>query len=341
MARLENWLALDGMVRRRGRSPKILDPDFILGVTEPDETNTGSRVPMGQIQHVISGNLTSVPAWATTIGGVPLIENVIVEGSVEIRIPRLIMRDFYVIGSTAATAQTFITATNDTVVDHLYEFGTIVPQHSPQLDCGFKGGNSTLRRMDISGCVDGYQSFGNPGVYKHFYAHGNYIHDHVLVPDSNQDDGVGHMDCHQSFGMLTTMEDIGNSYGKVTMAGRHRPNTSCILLQKSRGTYVNPVKVTDNWWYGSATAGACFHQSESMPGGITEGYPKGGLLVHRNRVARDAKHPRIAAKVNSRYAENFGMVGPDLPTNPTTAWTAGANCNVFMDDGSPVQVSPG
>lgn len=339
MSRLEGWHLAGSAWQRRGRTPRLFDPDFELGLTEPVAANSGSRVALADVDHVIHGDLTTIPEWAEWVGGVPVLESFVVHGQISLRAPRVICRDFWVLGRPGEF--TYIESTNNAIMDHLYEFGTIAPTITDERNCGFKGGNATVRRMDVSNCTDAWQSFGNPGVYKHFIAHGNYIHDLVELPSTIQSDGINHMDGHQSFGMLSTVEDVGNSVGSVTGgAPRSRPNTSCVLLQKSRGTYLHPIRITDNWWYGHSTKGASFHMSTTMPGNVTEHYSRGGLLVHRNRLDRDSRHPRILARFGSRFAENFGMVGEDNPTNPNV-WDPGPNSNVYMDDGSPVVVSPG
>ena len=321
MARIETWLIGDGVEQRRGRSPIVFDPSFDLGQTEPDATNTGCRIPEDQLT-TINGNLTWVPAGTPTENGVPVISGYRILGRVSLAIPRVIFRDNQVRGD--GEGRPLISCTSDAIVDHLYEFNTLEPLNRHPHYNGMNGGNFTARRNDISGVTDGFNPFGSDVNMKTVRLLGNYVHDLHEMPDPGHDNGVTHNDAAQAFGGLARLEIIGNRL--------HGGNTTAVLLQQDRGPY-GFAQVDDNWLYTIPNEDVF---AMSTP---RHDFTPSNLSVKRNRVQRVTGGSRIMAKAGSRHPAIYGMLG--TPEALPSTWTAGPDCNRWMDNGQPVPISQG
>lgn len=329
------WFAHpDGFLRAvpSGQIGPPWDDSFVLGVTEPTALNTGPRVSEAQLSNY-SGSLTN-------ISNGEVIDRLIITGRVNSPTATFTVRDSIIRGGEPTpTGQDPVVRNNKWALADTrssatslarYEYVTFDPSYSSHEIYGFRGGNFEAYRCNLSGMTDAFSVHGS-GTYpsttnKNVKIHGCYVWRFPIHPDPDQGDNITHNDGIQSAGALNTLEIVGNSIG----FGEPRARTSCILLQKNAGTYVNPIVVTDNWLYGHTTDGSTFNMSETLPGSVTEGYGPGALLFLRNRIDGTGNSPRILVKPNSRFAANFGMTGT---SGNTSGWVAGPNANVLMGGG--------
>jgi hypothetical protein len=115
------------------------------GAAKPEAWNTG--VPAGTVLRRHDGNLT-----VTTAGTV--IDSLDVHGAIIVKAPDVTIRRTVVRGS-ATSGTSLINATTSTATNLLVEDSELVPAYPTYSLDGIKGGNMTVRRVEITGTVDG------------------------------------------------------------------------------------------------------------------------------------------------------------------------------------------
>jgi hypothetical protein len=288
---------------------------FTLRVDEPTVANTGPTLDNSEF-------LSRSPGlWTISSPGV--YENYKFTGYIKVTNPTgVIIRNNHI--TMPANAPNGIQFEHSNANGNLVEHNTIiVPEinRSDSVSTCIRGRGFTSRRNNYSGAVDGslvWASVGQPMQDVRF--EGDYMHDFPKLVSALQEDGYTHNDGVQGQSNL-------NEYviGCAIWGGR----TSCLIFTSAYGPW-GKVVVEDNWFYGDAVEGATVNAASSTA--MTD------LTVHRNRIWRGGHAPHLRASVGQRHAASWGMVGAD---GNTSGWTPGPNCNVFMDDNSPVYVANG
>lgn len=288
----------------------VVDPaGFEIGVVEPTLANTGCRYPRASLTVVAGDLVVNTGGTATN----PLvIERKLIRGQLRINVPYVTVRDCIVEGGPApvyGTTWPLVRALTAGAVGLLFEYITLAPS-APSVDVyGFQGGDFTARYCQVGGVVDAFSINGSAATVKKVTIEGCYVDDlRTYSPDPRQSDNITHNDGIQSAGNL----DL-----RIVGCTIHGGRTSCILIQQGQGTYVKAY--TDRCWlYGNPDTGSTFNVSENGRG------PINNLTVTGHRIDRAGRAPRLL-----------------LPAATAAAATTVVAGNVYMDDGSPVPISPG
>jgi hypothetical protein len=206
--RLDTWTPKGQQILRRGRDAKSVRDGLVVGVHQPDSTNTGVLPGVNLTPH--SGNIV-----VNTPGTV--VEYLDIQGFVQVNAANCIIRNCRIRGlnSSPGTQDTnLISCVGASVSNLLIEDCTIAPDYPHwNWDSGITGHDFTARRNDIHHCTDGINVFyvGAPQPYQsNVIIEQNYIHDlpwwsastsGVVHPSDTQT----HNDCIQHQGGLGTV----------------------------------------------------------------------------------------------------------------------------------------
>lgn len=328
--RVETWMVAQGVELRRGRADRYFGSDFALGQEKPTETNTGPRVGETSLANY-AGDVTNV-AKGEVLDRLNITGRWLANNPCTLRDSQILGGPAPTYGTTHAHASARLSGTE---MPMRFEHVKIAPSHRTVDSYGFEWGGIDAYRCQIIGVIDGASVHGsgtwpntiNKIVRFHACA---FADSPFYATDPRQTDG-SHNDFIQAHGSLSLLEVVGCSFG----AWGERA-AACILLQQNHGIYHGPIIITDNWFHGHPTKGAVFNTSESRGQSYTM------LQFWRNRISEDSNHASpapVLTKSTSRYPATFGMIGTD-GTAPGT-WTAGPNCNVYMDSGLPVPIKSG
>lgn len=290
------------------------DP-FELGITEPNDNNTGFRVPEINLQNY-AGDITNV-------NNGDLIKELAITG--RCNPPPTVtatMRDCLMLGQTQAQATGTnyydIGAHTQTVTSgagmFTYEFVEIRAMLPSYKNNGWKGGNVFLYRCKGSGLTDflSPHGHGNLQVSKIFKAHGCFAKDFVtsVEPVENQTDLITHNDFCQCQSRLSVLEIIGCANDTA-----NRPRTSWLLLQKNQGGIYGIVKIQKNWMRGAEGTGSTINVPPNM---LASDFQE--FHFSENRVSTTGKTPRalISSSVRTGHAATiFGNIEMETG-NPLT-----------------------
>lgn len=307
------------------------------------QANTGCRIAEASLTPY-AGSVTSThPGTGLPLQSGDVVEGFDIAGRIVPTVGGITFRDLIVRGGmpdgapsspTVANTWALVDQRNNGITTlNRYEYVTLAPSYLSHDVYGFRGANYIALRCKIGSVVDGFNAHGSAELEKAAYHWGCWMdvahHEDV---DPRQVDGT-HDDNVQAQGRLSVLEILFCTF----MGGQG----ATILLQKGQGTY-GVARVNDNLLYGHPTAGAVFNMSESLIGGTTEGYPKGGLQVLRNKVDPAANHTSpspFVIKPNSRFPENFGCTGTDGST--PSSWTPGPDANTYIGSSTHVALKAG
>lgn len=224
-----------------------------------------------------------------------------VHGFVIIDAPNVTITRSIIRGGIATGNIGLVTNTNPAATGFVLEDSTLVPEHPSVWLDGVKGRNYTVRRVDISGTVDGAKIYGN-----HVRIEDSWIHDIVrYAHDPNHGGGPSHSDGVQVLGG----RDIAIVDNTIDVAGAM---SSGVQITQNYSP-VSGFQFTGNW----ADGGGCTVNVNNAPGG-----PMSGITVTDNRFGHDTHVPNCAIIASRK-----------------TTLTAGEN--VWDDTNSPVDIRNG
>lgn len=279
------WTAQSGWV--------AIKSAYLSPVNIPGPANTG--VPSNITLKIYTGNLV-INTPGTVIDGYDVRGNVIVQAS-NVTIRRSIIRGRV----PTATFEGIVTNYGAANTNFLLEDSTIVPMYPTDAHDGFKGQNATLRRVEITGTVDGIGVHGSNVVIEQ-----SWIHDLAFyTPYALQPDNQTHNDAVQIHGGSNIT--IRNN----TMNGAHN---AAIMVTPKTEPVVN-LSITNNWF----DDGGCSVNIAEVGRG-----PIQGMTIAYNRFG------------NGNRTGNCGIVSP-LTTTAVTSFMG----NVWDYSGLAVTVRRG
>jgi hypothetical protein len=170
----------------------------------PSASNTGCK-----ILTTSNGNLTVTQANT-------VIENMDIHGVLTIKAPNVVVRNSVVRGSKESTGNACINVTYVDAKNCLIEDVTVIPEFSNDRQNGININQpGTIRRVDISGTVDGIMIFGDNVTVED-----SYIHDLVRLATTTQSDGYTHNDgiqIQKGLGIRVTNNSISGGYNTAIM----------------------------------------------------------------------------------------------------------------------------
>lgn len=238
-----------GYWRRRSRSDLI--PTGLTKI-RPSAATTG--VPAGT---VLTENRPANGQLAITTAGTVL-DGLDIYGQVYVQAANVTIRRCRIRGRNATTNESLIQATSASVSSLLVEDCTLRPDFPSYWLNGFLGSNFTVRRCDISRCVDGFGVYNTnaPGTPLNVTIESNYVHDFSYYsPDPNHtNDNQTHNDGIQiqgGTGAIIRYNLIDSYFATDVGTGNQTlPRAlSCILFNVNVGTTGGHV-IEDNWLYG-------------------------------------------------------------------------------------------
>jgi hypothetical protein len=324
----ETRVARGGKWQRTGR-PDIDGPGaaFVLGVTQPDASNTGPR--FAPIQ---TFGADQAP-YVYTISSPGVYERFTVYGRIQVNNQTGVIINDVTVNMTAPPASSSVYGVlfndanaHDNTLNYCLITVPNVVDRTEWVSSGIRGRGFLAYCCEVSFTTDGIHPVGKTGatITRDVAIHGCYEHDFTARFSAAQ--GTTHNDGVQSFGGVN-IEIIGSRI--------HGGTTSCIILNyvASSGAY-GSVTITDNWLYGDPSAGATINIA-------TSSQPIAGLSVLRNRIDRNGfDSGQITVQTPNRIPSSFGATSGT--TNGTTSdWVYGSDKNVYMDDGSEVRIQVG
>lgn len=218
----------------------------------PNAANAG--VPAGTALRVHEGDLTITRA-GTVIDGLDI------HGFVVIKAPRVTIRRSIIRGSDTAPAASrgLLAITSPSARRYLVEDVTLRPQVTSANIDGIKVNQpGTLRRLDLSGSIDGIVVYGNGVRVERSYLH-DFTH---LQSDPHQNGGPSHDDAIQvqaGTDNRIVANTLGGAYNAAVMvtqdAGRTRnlwinrnwiDGGGCSINYKSNGPYKRGMRANNN-----------------------------------------------------------------------------------------------
>lgn len=172
-------------------SPSVSSPP---ATTEPQPSSwpgaNTTGVPAGKKLRRHDGNLVITKAGATY-------DSLDIHGFVDVRAPNVTIKRSIIRGGVATYNRGLITNTTSSAKNLVVEDSALIAAHPSVWIDGVKGGNFTLRRVNIAGgVVDGVKVHGNNVVVQDSWIHGLRYYSH----DPNQGGGPTHNDGVQVLG---------------------------------------------------------------------------------------------------------------------------------------------
>lgn len=228
------------------------------GAVRPDAGNTG--VPAGTVLRRHEGNLT-----VTTAGAV--IDAVDIHGFLIIKAPDVTVRRSVVRGAPITSGAGLVTVTAAGATNFLLEDSELVAAHpSPWLD-GIKGGNFTMRRVEVRGTTD------NVGIHlPNVLIESSWLHASTWWASSpTHNGGESHNDAVQVHG--------GSNIRIVGSRLEEANNAAVMMTQDYSRTY--DVTIAKNW----LNHGGCtINIADKGKTGMT------GITASGNRFGRDTRN---------------------------------------------------
>ncbi|MGB4761933.1 MAG: hypothetical protein WBP12_01085, partial [Candidatus Saccharimonas sp.] len=227
---------------RVAQSPEL----FVLGVTEPDASNTG--VPDSKVftaANIISTNLV-IKTAGTVIDGKEI------RAVIDVQAANVTIKNCRIIGPQNTPA-------NRPLVNHIHaavknfrlERCTVRPTRTSDMTDTLMGHNITRIRNNISRGVDGSGSYIDPAIGSNcnYLVQGDYIHDLAYYcPTAGQDDNHTHNDGNQHHnGTNVTFEGVAihgywdPAVGNGSAPGRFDANGRC--LSGNCNDAIDPTKL--------------------------------------------------------------------------------------------------
>lgn len=264
-----------------GSSPPPDTPDFVVGVTKPDSSNTGPRSPTTT---TIYGS--GSPAKVTYSTPNQVITNTRFECFVDMAAANVTFRDCEFVGpsSYAFVDRGLIKSFgNPNISNLLVEFCLFEPQTPQYGTRAIVGHSYTVSRCEIRGTEDGFNIIGTTGPV---VIEANYVHDLQFTCPIDSGDNTTHCDCIQVNGNCDDLTIRGNNlqgfidpaistYEEPTWSGTPFASTqlsgytyysddgsggagglwvTTCLIFTNFDTTLNDVTVEDNWMDGGALA---------------------------------------------------------------------------------------
>jgi hypothetical protein len=260
----------------------VAAPTTTPTVTKPGADNTG--VPAGTALTRHDGDLTITTAGAH-------IDALDIHGYVKIAAPNVRITRSIIRGGAAATSvrgllESYTTANTGLVV----EDSELRPANPSWFIEGAKVQNATLRRVEITGTVDGIGVHGN-----NVRVDGSWIHDlSYYTPFPHQADNQTHNDGIQVH-LGSGLRVVGS-----TITTNHN---AAVMVTPSTGP-VSDMHITGNWL---DHGGCTINVSEKGRGAIT------GTVVTDNKFGRNSIHscPILFPPATGAVAETIGNVYED------------------------------
>lgn len=250
----------------------------------PDASNTG--VPTGTTLRRHDGNLTITKAGARY-------DALDIHGFVSVQAPDVKITRSIVRGGVARGNIGLVTNYSSTATGFVLEDSELVPKHPSVWIDGAKGGNFTLRRVEVRGTVDAVKVHGSNVVVEDSWLHSTKY----FSSDPNQDGKGTHNDGVQILGG----RNIRIRDNSISGAGN-----AAIMVSQDHSTATD-VKVTGNFLDGGACTVNLTHRPRSTMSGVT---------VQDNRFGRASRYncPILASRGTSVttgdnvYADNGASV---------------------------------
>jgi hypothetical protein len=224
----------------------------------PSASNTGCKTITTS-----NGNMTVTQANA-------VIENMDIHGVLTIKAPNVIVRNSVVRGGRESTGIACINVTHVDAKNCLIEDVTIIPEFANDQQNGINiNMPGTIRRVNISGTVDGVMVFGDNVTIQD-----SFIHDLVRLPTTTQKDGFTHNDGIQ------IQKGLGTRIVNNVITGGY--NTAIMVTQDAGVT--GNLYIADNYLDGG---GATINFSSN-------GAAKKNLVIMNNRFGPNRRNVGMA-----------------------------------------------
>lgn len=163
-----------------------------LGLVQPNAGNTG--VPEAASLSRVDGNVV-----VTEPGTV--LENLDIHGFVQVRAENTVIRNSIIRGGVA-TGDTGLVNVTTAGASLMMEDSTLIPESPSYRIDGVRGSNFTLRRVDISGTVDGIHIHGSTEVNDggNVRVESSWLHDFVFYENDPRHSDGSHNDAIQVIG---------------------------------------------------------------------------------------------------------------------------------------------
>jgi hypothetical protein len=215
----------------------------------PGSGSTG--VPAGRSLTRHTGNLVITKAGATY-------DSLDIHGFVDVQAPNVTIRRSIIRGGTATGNRGLITNTTSSATNLLIEDCDLIPSNPSVWLDGIKGGNFTVRRVNVAGgVVDGIKVHGNNVVVQD-----SWIHDLAYYSsDPNQGGGPTHNDGVQILGG----SNITIKHNTITVGSKHNA-----VMQVTQGyAATTNLSFTQNWVDGGTCSVKLSHSGRSSLGPVT------------------------------------------------------------------------
>lgn len=265
------------------------------GLVQPGAGNTG--VPDGVSLTRVDGDLV-----ITTPGTV--LDRVDVRGFVQVRAADVTIRRSVIRGGVA-TVDTGLVNVTTAGASLVMEDSTLIPQSPSYRIDGVRGSNFTLRRVEITGTVDGVHVHGSTDVNDggNVRVESSWLHDFTFYPNDPRHSDGSHNDAVQIIGGKG-IALVGN-----TMTGA---NNAAVQVTQNRNVVAN-VTMDRNW----ADNGGCTFNINRNPRAVMS-----GIVMTGNRFGRATRNSNCAI-----------VISRDQPHT--------SSGNVWLDNGQAVTIKTG
>jgi PKD repeat protein len=265
------------------------------GLVQPGAGNTG--VPDGVSLTRVDGDVV-----ITTPGTV--LDRVDVRGFVQVRAANVTIRRSVIRGGVA-TVDTGLVNVTTAGASLVMEDSTLIPQSPSYRIDGVRGSNFTLRRVEITGTVDGVHVHGSTDVNDggNVRVESSWLHDFTFYPNDPRHSDGSHNDAVQIIGGKG-IALVGN-----TLTGA---NNAAVQVTQNRNVVAN-VTMDRNW----ADNGGCTFNVNRNPRAVMS-----GIVMTGNRFGRATRNSNCAI-----------VISRDQPHT--------SSGNVWLDNGQAVTIKTG